>query len=533
MSTYTSSLGLEEITPGDQAGLWGNTTNNNLALIDQAVTGVTPISFTGLSSTVYTLTSFDGAVDEARASVLNITGIATGSNTVVVPNKQKTYLVRNDTGQNVIFRTASPSATYTVGAGNSILIFCDGNNNVFTGIASPSVGTLGVAGGGTGYPGPYTAGFVKTTGGTNAFSSSATVNLASEVSGVLTVDKGGTGAGTFTSGSLIVGNGASPLATIAGSAAGQVLTYNGSSWVPRASGLTPGSYTSTNITVNSEGLITAISTGTGGSGVASVAVTSPIVNNGTPTAPNIGISATPSFTTVTTTGNITTSSGDLRATSGQIGVGTIGSLTYSALVGSSVQLFNGNSSIFGNNVGSVGIIANGATPMVGNNLAMGPGGDNTFSCGSSGLRWTAVWAVNGTIQTSDSRLKTNVTPSPLGLNFISKLKPVSYKWISGAKVEDGTTTPTQVGGATVDMKNYKDRPGVRTHYGLIAQEVKQTLDELNVDDFAGWALENKDDPNSTQALNYGQFIAPLIKAVQELKTELDAAKAEIAALKAK
>lgn len=230
MSTYTSSLGLEQITPGDQAGLWGNTTNNNLALIDQAVTGVTPISFAALSGTTYTLTDFDGAVDEARSAVLNITGIASGPNTVVVPNKQKTYLVRNATGQDVTFRTATPGQTYAVGAGNSILIFCDGNNGVFTGIASPSLGTLGVAAGGTGQTSFAGGGFVKSSGGTNALTASATVDLASEVSGVLPVARGGSGAGTFTTGSLLVGNGTGNFGTLVGGGAGQVATWNGSTW---------------------------------------------------------------------------------------------------------------------------------------------------------------------------------------------------------------------------------------------------------------------------------------------------------------
>lgn len=275
MSTYTPSLGLEAITPGDQAGLWGNTTNNNLALIDQAVTGVTPISFTGLSGTTYTLTSFDGAVDEARASVLNISGIATGSNTVVVPNKQKTYLVRNATGQDVVFRTASPTATYTVGAGNSILIFCDGNNNVFTGIASPSVGTLGVAGGGTGQTTFGGGGFVKSSGGTNALTASSAVNLASEVTGTLPVPNGGTGLSTLTAGAILRGAGSSAPALVSGPAGvpGQVLTWNGSQWEgqnPASAGvssISAGSGISVNqstgaVTVTNSG-VTSLTAGTG------------------------------------------------------------------------------------------------------------------------------------------------------------------------------------------------------------------------------------------------------------------------------
>jgi len=231
MSTYTTSLGLEEITPGDQAGLWGNTTNNNLELIDQAVTGVTPISFTGLSGTVRVLDSANGALDEARAAVLNITGTASGSNTVVVPNRQKMYLVRNNTGQSVIFRTASPSATYTVDAGNSILVFCDGNNNVFTGIASPSVGTLSVSAGGTGQTTFGGGGFVISSGGTNSLTTQASVGVGgtatTQISGEVQVPNGGTGLSNVPVGSLLVGNGVLDMNVLPTGNAGQVLTSNG------------------------------------------------------------------------------------------------------------------------------------------------------------------------------------------------------------------------------------------------------------------------------------------------------------------
>ena len=39
-STYTTNLGIEKITTGDQAGLWGTTTNTNFDIIDQAVNGI-------------------------------------------------------------------------------------------------------------------------------------------------------------------------------------------------------------------------------------------------------------------------------------------------------------------------------------------------------------------------------------------------------------------------------------------------------------------------------------------------------------
>ncbi len=85
MSTYSTSLGLEEITPGDQAGLWGNTTNTNLSLIDQAVAGVTPVSLGSASGSTYVLTYYNGAVDESRSAVINVTGTATGPNTIQIP----------------------------------------------------------------------------------------------------------------------------------------------------------------------------------------------------------------------------------------------------------------------------------------------------------------------------------------------------------------------------------------------------------------------------------------------------------------
>ena len=60
--------------------------------------------------------------------------------------------------------------------------------------------------------------------------------------------------------------------------------------------------------------------------------------------------------------------------------------------------------------------------------------------------------------------------------------------------------------------------GVRKHYGLIAQEVKEALDKAGVEDFGGWV--NQED--NTQALRYEEFIAPLIKAVQELSARIKA-----------
>jgi len=134
-----------------------------------------------------------------------------------------------------------------------------------------------------------------------------------------------------------------------------------------------------------------------------------------------------------------------------------------------------------------------------------PAADNSYQAGSSGYRWTAIYAVNGTIQTSDAREKTFVEQSSLGSDFIRALNPVSYKWKVGGNIvskdenNEDIITPVE---------------GQRTHWGFIAQEVKEAADAAGVD-FGGWILTDKDDPESQQGLRYDQFIAPLTKALQE------------------
>ncbi|CAB4174917.1 hypothetical protein UFOVP1131_78 [uncultured Caudovirales phage] len=83
-------------------------------------------------------------------------------------------------------------------------------------------GTLGVARGGTGAS-TFTAGIVKSTGGTDALTTGSTVSLTTEVSGTLPVANGGTGATTLTSNGVIIGAGTSALAATTAGSANQVL----------------------------------------------------------------------------------------------------------------------------------------------------------------------------------------------------------------------------------------------------------------------------------------------------------------------
>lgn len=164
--------------------------------------------------------------------------------------------------------------------------------------------------------------------------------------------------------------------------------------------------------------------------------------------------------------------------------------------------------------------------------------DNAVSCGVSGSRWSAIWAANGTIQTSDERTKENIEPSALGLDFIKSLRPVSYTWKVGSNevvrqvyrdAEGNECDPNAEGAMPAEIIT-REKPGSRTHWGLIAQEVKAATDAAGVD-FGGWVLSDANDPESQQALRYDQFVAPLIKAVQELAWQVNYLSDEITILK--
>lgn len=154
--------------------------------------------------------------------------------------------------------------------------------------------------------------------------------------------------------------------------------------------------------------------------------------------------------------------------------------------------------------------------------------NNVWDLGDSSSRWRRLYTNNSPSVSSDRRLKTDIQPSALGLQFINDLRPVSYKMIEGTKKEVKTTD--EDGNETV---TYEPVPGVRTHYGLIAQEVKEAIDKAGVGDFSAWQLAKKDDPESAQSLSYEGFICPLIKAVQELSAENEALKARLAAIEEK
>ena len=119
-----------------------------------------------------------------------------------------------------------------------------------------------------------------------------------------------------------------------------------------------------------------------------------------------------------------------------------------------------------------------------------------------------VYAQKALVTRSDARDKIDIEDSPLGLNFILKLRPCKYRMNSREayfeKGQERDFTATNDG----------SKAGKRPHYGLIAQEVKEAMNELNVD-FAGYLDSKVDGGEDVLSLGYTEFIAPMIKAIQE------------------
>jgi hypothetical protein len=127
-STFSPSLKIELIANGEQAGTWGQTTNNNLGtLIEQAIAGVDTIDLTGYST--YTLSNYNGISDEARNAAIIFNGTLTANCTVTTPAVEKLYVISNQTTGGYYVTVSSGSGnTISVANGTNQLMYCDGTN---------------------------------------------------------------------------------------------------------------------------------------------------------------------------------------------------------------------------------------------------------------------------------------------------------------------------------------------------------------------------------------------------------------------
>jgi len=108
-SSYSTDLKLELMVTGENSGTWGDKTNTNLNLLQQAIAGYQEVSIAGGVQTT-PLAMTDAAISNARNAVIKFTGTITGNQTVTIPDGiEKLYVIENGTtgAFTVQFKTAS------------------------------------------------------------------------------------------------------------------------------------------------------------------------------------------------------------------------------------------------------------------------------------------------------------------------------------------------------------------------------------------------------------------------------------------
>ena len=176
MASYTTSLRLVQPATGEYSGTWGTQVNTGLtALVDTSVAGTATITMTAAD---YTLSTANGATDEARAAILNVIGTPGAARNIIVPALSKLYVVYNNTTGGFAQTVKTSAGTgISVPNGATAYLRCDGTNVVaaVNYLGSLSLGAaLPVASGGTGaatltgvLKGNGTSAFTAATAGTD------------------------------------------------------------------------------------------------------------------------------------------------------------------------------------------------------------------------------------------------------------------------------------------------------------------------------------------------------------------------------
>ncbi|MAK56127.1 MAG: hypothetical protein CML17_09830 [Pusillimonas sp.] len=129
-SSYSTDLKLELMVTGENSGTWGDKTNTNLNLVQQAIAGFEAID---VASSDVTLAMTNATLSNARNAVLKLTGTLAGTRQVLVPDGiEKTYIVQDSTtrsGNTLTFKTVSGSGV-TIVEGKTHIIYVDGTNAV-------------------------------------------------------------------------------------------------------------------------------------------------------------------------------------------------------------------------------------------------------------------------------------------------------------------------------------------------------------------------------------------------------------------
>ncbi len=110
VSSYSTDLKLELMVTGENAGTWGDITNTNLVILQQAIAGYQTVALN--ATTGATLTFTNGALSDGKNAVIELTGTITGNVSVIIPDGiEKTYLVKNNTTGSFTVQIKTTSGT--------------------------------------------------------------------------------------------------------------------------------------------------------------------------------------------------------------------------------------------------------------------------------------------------------------------------------------------------------------------------------------------------------------------------------------
>jgi hypothetical protein len=332
-STY-SQYKIELIGTGEQAGTWGTTTNSNFGSatpgtyqgFEQAIGGKATIDLSAGGTIALTLTN-SNAAQNARALFFDLSGSPSGAVTLQVPAIQKSYIVKNGSGQTVTVEISGGTGV-AVPNGSTTVVYADGTDVVTALNYAPAL-TLGaalpVASGGTGITsfGTGVATFLGTP---------SSANLAAAVT-----DETGSGALVFATSPLLVTPAlGTPSSGTLTNATGLPLSTGVTGLLPVANGgtatATPSLVAGSNVTVSGTWPNQTIASSNSGGTVTSV--------SGTGTVQGLSLSGT-----VTSSGNLTLG-------------GTLSAVNLTSQVTGTLPVANGGT---------------GATTLTSNNVIIGNG----------------------------------------------------------------------------------------------------------------------------------------------------------------
>jgi hypothetical protein len=191
-------------------------------------------------------------------------------------------------------------------------------------------------------------------------------------------------------------------------------------------------------------------------------------------------------------------------------------------------------------LGSTALVAlTTATNCTGLGFGAAVTGSNQVQLGDS----ATTTYVYGTVQNrSDIRDKADIRDTKLGLDFVNSLRPVDYRYDMRDSYKpdrpaqpDADATPEQIEAHKAEMaewleavklKNLKhdgSKKRSRYHSGIIAQELRDAIDASGFDKKGWGALQDHSIGGGDDVLSvgYDQFVAPLIKAIQELSAKVE------------